>query len=190
VKEQPVTIASLLRRNQRFARTFTPVPMGPPAENVLVVTCLDHRVDPSTFLGLDLGDAPVIRNAGGRVTPEVIDDIAVFAFVAERMFAGRDTDETLFEVAVIHHTQCGSGLLADDDFRHGYAQLIGGDEVELADHAVSDPTASVATDVERLRSARPISPRVAVSGHVYDVVTGEVTTVVRAGSADPASGAP
>jgi carbonic anhydrase len=175
-----VTIASLLRRNQQFANSYTPVPPGPPAAEVLVVTCLDHRVDPSTFLELDLGDAPVIRNAGGRVTKAVIDDIAFFAFVAEQMFSGQDASERLFEVAVIHHTQCGSGLLADDDFRHDFARLIAGDEVELRDSAVLDPAVSVTIDVDRLRAAPEISPRVTVSGHVYDVVTGVVTTVVPA----------
>ena len=55
----------LLERNEQFARTYTPVPLGLPAAQILVVTCLDHRVDPAIVLGLQLGDAPVIRNAGG-----------------------------------------------------------------------------------------------------------------------------
>jgi carbonic anhydrase len=182
-------IDSLLQRNEQFARTFTPVPLGPPAAGVLVVTCLDHRVDPSDFLGLQLGDAPIIRNLGGRVTKAVIDDIAFFAFVAEQIFGDPDSAETLFEVAVIHHTQCGSGNLADDHFRHGYAQLIGADEAELRNHAVLDPAATVATDVDRLRSATEISHRVTISGHVYDVVTGEVKTVIPAAGAYQRSGA-
>ena len=173
-------INALLQRNEQFVSTFTPVPLGPPAAEVLVVTCLDHRVDPSDFLGLQLGDAPVIRNLGGRVTKAVIDDIAFFAFVAEQMFGDPNSTETLFEVAVIHHNQCGSGNLADDNFRRRYARLIGVDEIELRDHAVLDPAASVATDVDRLRSANAISSRVTVSGHIYDVVTGEVNTLIPA----------
>ena len=171
---------SLLEQNKHFASTYTPVPLGPPAAQVLVVTCLDHRVDPSVFLGLRLGDAPVIRNAGGRVTHAVIDDIAFFAFIAEQMFGGQGAAETLFEVAVVHHTQCGSGLLADDDFRHRYAQLIGADESTLREDAVLDPAVTVAIDVDRLRAAEAISRRVAVSGHVYDVDTGLVKTVIPA----------
>ena len=52
----------LLERNEQFARTYTPVPLGPPTSQVLIVTCLDHRVDPAILFGLRLGDAPVIRN--------------------------------------------------------------------------------------------------------------------------------
>ena len=177
------TMPSLLDRNRQFASTYTPVPLGLPTAQVLVVTCLDHRVDPAMFLGLQLGDAPVIRNAGGRVTQAVVNDVAFFAFVAEQMFGANAATETLFEVAIVHHTQCGSGLLADDDFRHRYAQLISGDESDLRADAVLDPTVTVAIDVDRLRSAEAISHRVAVSGHVYDVETGLITTVVPAGDA-------
>ena len=62
----------LLERNEQFARTYTPAALGPPAAQLIAVTCLDHRVDPAIVLGLRLGDAPVIRNAGGRVTPAVV----------------------------------------------------------------------------------------------------------------------
>jgi carbonic anhydrase len=87
-------------------------------------------------------------------------------------------DGPLFEVAVIHHTQCGAGALADDAFRLRYADRIDADETALREHAVLDPAETVVRDVERLRAASSISPRVAVSGHVYDVVTGPVETVI------------
>jgi carbonic anhydrase len=89
-------------------------------------------------------------------------------------------DGPLFEVAVIHHTQCGTGALADDPFRRRYAERICADESTLRDRAVLDPRATVTCDVDRLRSASAISPRIAVSGHVYDVVTGLVETVIPA----------
>src|SRR6201987_1525705 len=98
----------LLDRNEQFARAYTPVPLGLPTAQVLVVPCLDHRVDPAIVLGLRLGDAPVIRNAGGRITPAVIDDLAYLAFLAEEVFAGQLAGDSLFEVAIIHHTQCGT----------------------------------------------------------------------------------
>jgi carbonic anhydrase len=84
------------------------------------------------------------------------------------------------EPAVIHHTQCGAGALADDAVRSRYAERIGADELALRDHAVIDPAATVASDVERLRSAGAISARVGVSGHVYDVATRLVETIVPA----------
>ena len=64
----------LLERNEQFVATYTPGPLGPPAAQVVIVTCLDHRVDPAITLGLQFGDAVVIRNVGGRVTPAVIND--------------------------------------------------------------------------------------------------------------------
>ncbi|HEY2443704.1 MAG TPA: carbonic anhydrase, partial [Streptosporangiaceae bacterium] len=106
-------LTPLLLRNERFARAYTPVPLGLPTAQAIIVSCLDHRVDPAIFLGLELGEAPVIRNAGGRVTPAVIDDIAFLAFLAGQLSGSQGTADTLFEVAVVHHTQCGTGLLAD-----------------------------------------------------------------------------
>jgi carbonic anhydrase len=151
-----------------------------PNLSLFVITCLDPRVDPAHFLGLGLSDAMVVRNVGGRVTPEVINDVVFIAQLAENVLP----DGPLFEVAVIHHTQCGTGALADDSFRRRYALRIGAQESTLREHAVLDPAATVARDVERLGSARAISPRVTFSGHVYDVVTGLVQTVIPAWSGD------
>ena len=168
----------LLERNEQFARTYAPAALGIPATEVLVVTCLDHRVDPAIVMGLRLGDAPVIRNAGGRITQAVIDDINFLAFLAEQLFAaGQDR---LFEVAVVHHTQCGTSWLADPDFRHRTAETTGISEAALEASAVVDPYATVKTDVERLLTSPSLSPKVSVSGHVYDIATGLITLAVDA----------
>jgi carbonic anhydrase len=148
-----------------------------PNLRLFVITCLDPRVDPAHFLGLGLGDALIVRNVGGRVTREVINDVA---FIAQ-LVANVLPEGPLFEVAVIHHTQCGTGAFADDTFRRRYAEQIGVEESTLREHAVLDPAATVARDVGRLRSAPSISSRVTVSGHVYDVLTGLVETVLPAG---------
>ena len=147
-----------------------------PNLRLFVITCLDPRVDPAHFLGLHLSDAMVVRNVGGRVTQEVINDVAFIAQITENVIP----DGPMFEVAVIHHTQCGAGALADATFRRRYAERIGADEADLRDHAVLDPAATVMSDVERLCSAPAISQRVAVSGHVYDVLTGLVQTIIPA----------
>src|SRR5215813_15025420 len=170
----------LLARNEEFSHSYTPTPMAPPAAQVVVLTCLDHRVDPAIVLGLQLGDAPVIRNAGGRVTPAVIDDIAYLAFLAEQLFAGQVAVDRLFEVALVHHTQCGTGFLADPGFRHQAAEATGLDEAALEASAVADPHTTVKIDVERLLTSPLLSPKVSVSGHVYDVATGRVTTTIDA----------
>ena len=173
-------ITPLLERNEQFARAYTPAALGPPAAQMLIVTCLDHRVDPAVVLGLRLGDAPVIRNAGGRVTPAVIDDIAFLAFLAEQLFSGQLPGGTLFEVAVVHHTQCGTGFLADPAFRHQAAEATGLSEAAMEAAAVADPYLTVKADVERLLTSPLLSPKVSVSGHVYDIATGRVTTTLDA----------
>jgi len=170
----------LLERNEQFARDFTPVPLGLPAAQLIVVACLDHRADPAIVLGLRLADAPVIRNAGGRVTQAVIEDLAYLAFLVEQLSAGQGPLDTLFEVAVLHHTQCGTGFLADSGFRHQAAEVTGLPEAVLAASAVVDPYTTVASDVERLLTSPLLSPKVSVSGHVYDVDTGRVTTTLDA----------
>jgi carbonic anhydrase len=147
-----------------------------PNLRLFVITCLDPRVDPAHFLSLGLSDAMVLRNVGGRVTPEVINDVAFIGQLAENALP----DGPLFEVAVIHHTQCGTGALVDDTFRRRYAERIGAEESTLRERAVLDPAATVTHDVQHLRSAPAISPRVTVSGHVYDVVTGLVDTAIPA----------
>src|SRR5919201_2246572 len=170
----------LLERNEQFASTYTPAPVAPPTAQRVIVTCLDHRVDPAITLGLQLGDAPVIRNAGGRVTEAVVGDIAYLAYLAGQLFGSQGADDRLFEVAVIHHTQCGTSFLADPGFRQQAAEATGLPEAALEASAVADPHITVKADVERLLTSPLLSPKVSVSGHVYDIATGRVTTVVEA----------
>jgi carbonic anhydrase len=170
-------LGPLLARNRAFAGAGAHTGLTiMPRQPVFVVTCLDPRVDPAAVLGVELGDAAVIRNAGGRITDEVIDDIAFIGFMA-----GMARPEgPLFEVAVIHHTQCGTALLADPKLRADFAARTGTDEAALAATAVTDPHATVRADVERLRTAPKAPSRTTVSGHVYDVETGLVTTIAAA----------
>ena len=170
----------LLERNEQFASGYTPAGLGLPATQLIIVTCLDHRIDPALALGLHLGDAPVIRNVGGRVTQAVIDDIAFLAVLTGQLSGGQGAADALFEVAVIHHTQCGTGFLADPGFRRQAAAATGRPEAELEAVAVTDPHATVTADVERLLASPLLSPKVSVSGHVYDIATGRVTTAVDA----------
>jgi carbonic anhydrase len=170
----------LLDRNEQFARNYSPAALGLPTAQVVVVSCLDHRVDPAIILGLQLGEVPVIRNAGGRVTPAVIDDIAFLGFLAELLAGGQGMADRLFEVAVIHHTQCGTGFLADPGFRRQAADATGRAEAALEASAVVDPYVTVKADVERLLTSPLLSPKVSVSGHVYDIATGRLATAVDA----------
>jgi carbonic anhydrase len=175
--ETAASIETALERNRSFAAAGGHQgAVVLPNLRLFVVTCLDPRVDPAHFLGLEVSDALVVRNVGGRVTPEVINDVAFIGHMVE----GAIPEGPLFEVAVIHHTQCGAAALSDDDFRHGFAERTGADESTLRQRAVLDPAATVTADVASLRSAPSISPRVTLSGHVYDVTSGLVETIVPA----------
>ena len=170
-------LTDLIERNQTFAANRPEA--GPlPRQALFLLTCIDPRTDPAAFVGLLPGDAPVMRNAGGRVTDSVIADVAFIAQLAGAM--GADPEGPLFEVVIIHHSQCGTGFLANEGFRHTLVKATGYDDAELTSQAVTDPEATVRADVAKLRAATQVNPRVRVSGHVYDLDTGLVTTVVRA----------
>jgi carbonic anhydrase len=171
------SLASLLERNQAFAATGTRAksPEIPFIPNALsyVITCIDPRTGPGAFLGVDLGDAIVERVVGGRVTPAVLQDVAYISYLLEtKAPAG-----PWFELAVIHHTDCGSGFLADPALRAGFAAR-GYDETALAQLPVIDPAATVRADVAKVVAAPQVSPMIRVSGYVYDVKTGLLETVV------------
>jgi carbonic anhydrase len=167
----------LLVRNRDFATTNAREGTSISAKlKVYVITCLDPRTDPSAFLELGLGDAMVVRNAGGRVSPDVLTDLAYIGYLSGVVIPGGPR----FEVAVIHHTDCGTHFLADKDFRRGFAALIGGDDATLAAEAVVHPEQTVRADVDLLRSSTILPATITVSGHVYDVNTGLITTIVPA----------
>src|SRR5580700_148454 len=106
-------IDPLLRRNRDFAATGAHERASIVARfPVYVITCLDPRTDPSAFLGLEVGDAMVIRNAGGRVSPDVLKDLAYIGYLAGKLVPVGPR----FEVAVVHHNECGTHFLADEDF--------------------------------------------------------------------------
>jgi carbonic anhydrase len=177
------TLDELLTNNVRFAATDAKdrVPAIPflPNKQVYLITCIDPRVDPAALLGLRLGDAIVARNVGGRVTDSVLADLAWITYLHEV----KTPDAGWFELAVIHHTDCGSSLMADDDLRADFASH-GFDDQTLRDTAVVDPVTTVALDVQRVLDAPGVSDRIALHGLVYDVHTGrltEVVTPVRAG---------
>ena len=175
-------ITPLLERNRAFAATDirNAAPRLPflPHQGLYIVTCIDPRTDPAEFLGIRFAEAIVARTVGGRVTPAVIQDLAYIGYLVET----KAPDGPYFEAAIIHHTDCGSGLLADVQLRHDFAQRTGYREDILAELPVLDPPATVRADVERLLADPRISPRITVSGHVYDVDTGLVTTIVEPAS--------
>jgi carbonic anhydrase len=177
----PSNFSTLLERNRAFAATEArnDVPEIPfiPFKQVYLITCIDPRVEPAAVLGAALGEAIVARNVGGRVTPAVIKDLAWIVHLHEN----KTPDADWFEIAVMHHTDCGSALLADDELRHGYVARGGYDDQTAREMAVIDPYATVRDDVQRLRGAPELASaidNVRIGGYAYDLATGVVTPVV------------
>jgi len=165
-------IAPLLDRNRAFAsdpgaRQNMPRLPFIPNLSLYIVTCIDCRVDPAQVFGVKLGEALVQRNIGGRITSAVLADIAYAGYLVE----AKAPEGPYFEVAIVHHTDCGSTLLADDELRHGFAQRIDADERTLTDTTVLDPARTVQTDVSRVLWAAEIPQNVHVSGHTSTTST-------------------
>jgi carbonic anhydrase len=159
-------IDELVEANRQYAGRFAKggLPM-PPRRKVAVVTCMDARILPSRVLGLEEGDAHVIRNAGGRAQ-----DALRSLIISQRLLGTR-------EVAVIHHTDCGMLTFKNEDLRAQVKRELGADASGIDFLPFSDVEKSVRDDIAALRDS-PFMPRdVPIRGFVYDVRTGRVTEV-------------
>jgi carbonic anhydrase len=166
----------LISANASFAQTDAKdkAPAIPflPNRQVYLVTCIDPRVDPAALFALELGDAIVARNVGGRVTRAVLEDLDWINY----LHATKTPDAGWYELVVLHHTDCGSALMADPDLRAGFTAL-GHDDQSLRQTAVTDPRHTVPLDVQLLLDRPSLPDHVLVSGYSYDVRTGLVTEV-------------
>jgi carbonic anhydrase len=138
--------AILLDRNRQFASDFAAADLPVlPRLRTVVLTCGDARVDPAHILGLELGEAVVIRNNGGRVTEAVVEEIATLAFMVAKMDGAEPRP---WKLVLMQHTQCGAERLADPDFQRVLKEHIG---VDVSSSAIADHEQSLREDVERLR---------------------------------------
>ncbi len=165
-------VETLIERNRDFASSFNLGDLAiRPRFSTLVVTCLDARVDPAHLFGLELGDAVVMRNIGGRVTDEIIEHISILRALAGLVGGGS------FEVAIVHHTDCGASRFADPAVRKRLGQVAGTGEAAIERLAIADPTTTVAEDLDRLRAAPTLPDELVVAGYVYDVTDGQVREI-------------
>jgi len=160
------TTDELLTANERYAAGFDKghLPL-PPARRVAIVTCMDARLDPAKALGLEEGDAHVIRNAGGRAH-EALRSLVI----SQRLLGTR-------EVVVIHHTDCGMLTFTDDELRGKVRAELGADASHIAFLPFRSLDESVRQDVAYLRASPLIPEDVPIRGFVYDVRTGTVSEV-------------
>lgn len=163
------TYDDLSESNKAHAEKFTHghLPM-PPARGVAVITCMDARLHPEKFLGLELGDGHVIRNAGGRVTGD-----AIRSLVISQRFLGTD------EVVVVHHTDCGMLTFSNEDLVAKVREDLGADASGHDFLPFGDLEQSVLDDVEAVRSSELVPDDIRVTGAIYEVETGRLKEVVR-----------
>jgi carbonic anhydrase len=154
-------IVDLLHANESYAAARANVADGRPGRHLAVVTCMDARIDVFAALGLHLGEALVIRNAGGRVTDDVLRSLALACHVL-----GVDS------VVVMQHTKCGLAGVTDDELR----ALTGAD---LGFFPIDDHAAALREDIALLSAQPYLEPLEVVAGFVYDVESGEIDDVVR-----------
>jgi carbonic anhydrase len=154
-------IALLLAANQAYADARANVADPRPGRRLAVVTCMDARIDVFAALGLHLGEAHVIRNAGGRVTDDVLRSLALSSHVL-----GVDT------VVVMQHTRCGLAGVSDDELR----MLTGAD---LGFFPIDDHAAALREDIELLTTKPYLHRLQVIAGFVYDVESGKIDDLVR-----------
>jgi carbonic anhydrase len=170
------SFTALLDRNQSFAEQFDAGDLAiRPRMSTIILTCLDARVDPAHLFGLGLGDALVMRNAGGWITPAVLRDLAILGVLAANM---PGPSAMQLELVVVHHTDCGMARLANPAIQQQAADRLGLSVDEVAAMAITDPAKSVQDDIERLRQTPGTPDQLVVSGFVYDVKNGTINQVV------------
>jgi carbonic anhydrase len=170
-------IDELVQANEAYARAFDrgDLPL-PPARRVAILTCMDARIIPSRALGLEEGDAHVIRNAGGRAR-----DALRSIIISQRLLGTR-------ELAVIHHTDCGMLTFTNRDLRAKVKEDLGQDTGEFDFLPFADLDESVRQDVEFLHATQLLNPDTLIRGFVYDVRTGRLKEVKVEAEAEAGSG--
>jgi carbonic anhydrase len=172
----------MLQRNKEFAArqsaegTLMPsLPRALPNVKAIVIGCADMRVDPADILGIKPGEAVVMRNIGGRVTPGLLEELGLLGQIGE--VAGEiPGGGGEFHIIVLQHNDCGITRLVGDPAKLAHYFQI--QEGELKTKAVTDPRAAVAFDVAALRAIPALPGAWLISGLVYDVATGLVEIVV------------
>ena len=162
-------IDELLENAQRYTEGFDKggLPM-PPGKHVAVVACMDARLNPYGILGLQEGDAHVIRNAGGVVTDDVIRSLTI----SQRLLGTR-------EIILLHHSDCGMLTFTDEEFRSRLERISGTATISPNQfHAFKDVEKNVRDQMQKLKSHPWIKKEIGLRGFVYDVKTGRLKEIM------------
>ena len=159
--------SEFIEANKSYARSFTKGDKAmPPSKKVAVVACMDARIETGRLLGLEEGDAHVIRNAGGVVTDDVIRSLAI----SQRLLGTE-------EIVLIHHTDCGMLTFKDDELK-ATIEKDTGLRPQFALEAFSDLRDDIRQSIRRIHASPFLLHKQSVRGFIYDVETGELNEVV------------
>ncbi len=158
-------IDDVVRANAGYADGFAGAQDGKPRKRLAVLTCMDARLDPLAAFGLDLGDAHVIRNAGGLPTDDALRSLAI----SQRVLGTT-------EVAVVHHTRCGMEGFDDDRFRHEVSRESG-QQPSWRVAGFADVGIDTRRCMDVVRMCRWLPHRDEVRGFVYDVDTAVLSEI-------------
>ena len=159
-------IDALVSANATYAESFPSDLPAAPTRRIAVLTCMDSRLHPTRFLGLQEGDAHVLRNAGGLVTEDVLRSLAM----SQRLLGTRS-------VAVIQHTGCGMASLADAEFRDTIEDETGERPGWPELRFDTEVAVNVSRALEQLRGCAYLTHREDIRGFVFDVTTGQLSEV-------------
>jgi carbonic anhydrase len=176
------TFDTLMKRNKDFAAQqsaagllMPSLPDALPGVKALIIGCADMRVDPVHVLGIKPGEAVVMLNIGGRITPGTLQMMGLLGRIAQVVEANPGGGSE-FNLIVLHHTDCGiTRLEGNPDMLASYFQI---DKEGLKAKAITDPRTAVAIDVATLKATPALPAAWLVSGLVYDVATGLINVVV------------
>ncbi len=160
-------IEELLAKNSTYRRRHIELGLIPKYPTI-VITCMDARTAPEHFLGIESGEALVIRNMGGRVTPEVEYQIGAISHIIT------SNGGQLPEILIIHHTDCGMQRL-HPEIQQDVSEATGIPTGYLASVAITSPAESLTADVAALEASAYIPSGMAVRTVMYEVVSGEAT---------------
>jgi carbonic anhydrase len=160
-------LSGLLAANERYAATFSHARLpAAPRLGLAILTCMDARLDPAKALGLQEGDAHVIRNAGGRAS-----DDAIRSLIVSHLLLG------VREVLVIHHTDCGLQKVTNEELRERLRSISGADISNFDFLVFTNVEASIREDVQTIRSSPLLGQGISVSGLIYHVHRGRLQDV-------------
>lgn len=166
--EFPVdSFADVLSANEQYARTFTELGLGGrAARGLAVITCMDSRIDPLRVLGMKAGDVKILRNAGARVTDDVLRTLVLACYLLE-----------VDRVLVMPHTRCKMASGTQDEIHALIEANFGVDTRSMEFRTTHDQRGALGRDLRRIRSFPLLPQALAVGGAMYDVDTGRLTPV-------------